>query len=166
MSLLLTLNIFHILHGVKYAKIQILYWNKKFILEVISLIDCKSKGFSSQIHPTPPHRPTPTHPEHKPIKFVLCPYIRPGRINGILRYNHWNHLKSLHPLHIINHFYHQDFPNIKGEPTKNFCWSYLADFSHWGGRGFEGIHWKRKICDKSLFSNKTTRNKGNGGCIS
>ena len=27
--------------------------------------------------------PPPT--EYRPIKFVLCPYIRPGRINGILR---------------------------------------------------------------------------------
>ena len=28
-SLLLTLNIFHILHSMKYAKIQILYWKKR-----------------------------------------------------------------------------------------------------------------------------------------
>ena len=32
-----------------------------------------------------PLSPTPS-PEHKPIKFLYCPYIRPGRINGILRY--------------------------------------------------------------------------------
>ena len=25
-------------------------------------------------------------PKYRPIKFFLCPYIRPGRINGILKY--------------------------------------------------------------------------------
>ena len=35
--------------------------------------------FLPNISSTPP-------PEYRPIKFVLCPYIRPGLINGILRY--------------------------------------------------------------------------------
>ena len=40
-SLLLTLNIFHILHDMKYAKIQGLYWKKEG--QVIGLTDCKLK---------------------------------------------------------------------------------------------------------------------------
>ena len=39
----------------------------------------------SQIPCTPQIR-APPHPEYRPTKFVLCPYIRPGCINGILRY--------------------------------------------------------------------------------
>ena len=52
-SLLLTLNIFHILNDVKYVKIQILHWKKK--REVIGLTDSdfKLKCFSSQIYPSP-----------------------------------------------------------------------------------------------------------------
>ena len=30
---------------------------------------------------------SPRLPECRPIKYVLCPYIRPGCINGILRYS-------------------------------------------------------------------------------
>ena len=85
-SLLLTLNIFHILHDVKNAEIRALYWNKE---RKLRLTDYKLKCFSSRIKP--PHRPPPHRlykPSHKyrPIKFVFCPYILPGRINGILRY--------------------------------------------------------------------------------
>ena len=39
----------------------------------------------SQILCTPQIR-APPRPEYRPTKFVLCPYIRPGCINGILRY--------------------------------------------------------------------------------
>ena len=42
-SLLLTLNIFYILHGVKNAEIRALYWNKE---RKVSLTDCKLKCFS------------------------------------------------------------------------------------------------------------------------
>ena len=34
----------------------------------------------------PPIPPSPPPPEYRPIKFILCPYIRPGHINEILRY--------------------------------------------------------------------------------
>ena len=44
---------------------------------VISLTDCKLKSvFPLQYKP----------PEYRPINFVVCPYIPPGRINGILWY--------------------------------------------------------------------------------
>ena len=46
-SLFLTLNIFHILHGVKYAEIRALFWKK--VRKVISLTDCKLKCFSFRI---------------------------------------------------------------------------------------------------------------------
>ena len=39
-SLLLTLNIFYILHGVKNAEIRALYWKKE---RKVSLTDCKLK---------------------------------------------------------------------------------------------------------------------------
>ena len=39
----------------------------------------------SQIPCTPQIR-APPRLEYRPTKFVLCPYIRPGCINGILRY--------------------------------------------------------------------------------
>ena len=65
-SLLLTLNIFHIINDVKYAEIRALYWKKE--KKVISLTDCKP--------------PLPT--KDRTIKFVLRPYIRPRR-NEILR---------------------------------------------------------------------------------
>ena len=45
--LMLTLNIFQIMHDMKYAKIQALHWEKE--RKVISLIDCKMKCFYSQI---------------------------------------------------------------------------------------------------------------------
>ena len=65
-----------------------LYTGKKE-RKVISFTDCKLKYFSSQIYPPPP-------PEYGPIKFVLCPYIRPGHINGILRYRSNNKAVFLH----------------------------------------------------------------------
>ena len=34
----------------------------------------------------PEYKQPPSPPEYRPIKFILCPYIRPGRINEILRY--------------------------------------------------------------------------------
>ena len=43
-SLLLTLNLFHILHDVKNAKIRALYWKKE---RKLSLTDWKLKCFSS-----------------------------------------------------------------------------------------------------------------------
>ena len=73
--LLLTLNIFHILLDMKYAKKRTFYWKKEII--VITLTNCKLKCFSFQISPPPP----------PPAIFVLCPYIGPGRINEILRYS-------------------------------------------------------------------------------
>ena len=45
-SLLLTLNIFHILHGMKNVKIHALYWKKE---RKVSLTDCKLKCFFSRI---------------------------------------------------------------------------------------------------------------------
>ena len=45
-SLLLTLNIFHILDDVKNAEIRALYWKKE---RKVSLTDYKLKCFSSQI---------------------------------------------------------------------------------------------------------------------
>ena len=45
--LMLTLNIFQIMHDMKYAKIQALHWEKE--RKVISLTDCKMKCFYSQI---------------------------------------------------------------------------------------------------------------------
>ena len=44
-SLLLTLNLFHILHDVKNAKIRALYWKKE---RKLSLTDWKLKCFSSR----------------------------------------------------------------------------------------------------------------------
>ena len=46
-SLLLTLNIFHILYDVKNAKILTLYWKKE---RTVSITDCKWKCFSSRIY--------------------------------------------------------------------------------------------------------------------
>ena len=46
-SLLLTLNIFHILHGMKNVKIHALYWKKE---RKVSLTDCKLKCFFSRVH--------------------------------------------------------------------------------------------------------------------
>ena len=43
----------------------------------VGLTDCHPK------HKPPTPRPAP---KYRSIKFVLCPYINPGRINGILRY--------------------------------------------------------------------------------
>ena len=43
-SLLLTLNLFHILHDVKNAKIRALYWKKE---RKLNLTDWKLKCFSS-----------------------------------------------------------------------------------------------------------------------
>ena len=43
-SLLLTLNLFHILHDMKNAKIRALYWKKE---RKLSLTDWKLKCFSS-----------------------------------------------------------------------------------------------------------------------
>ena len=60
--------------------------------------------------------PPPSFPEYRPLKFVLCPYIHSRCINGILRYNHQNHLKSLHPLHIIN----SKFPLLRENQEKHF----------------------------------------------
>ena len=45
-SLLLTLNIFHILHDKKNAEIDALYWKKE---RKVSLTDWKLKHFSSRI---------------------------------------------------------------------------------------------------------------------
>ena len=73
-SSLLILNIFHTLHDVKNAKIRALYCKKKSKL-------CR---FQIEVFPLPPY-PTPSS-EYRPIKFALCPYIRLGHINGILRY--------------------------------------------------------------------------------
>ena len=80
MYLLLTLNIFHILHDVKYVKIRALYWKKE--RKVIRLTDCKLKCFP------PKYKPPPKPPPRNigPLKFAFCPYIRLGCINRILRY--------------------------------------------------------------------------------
>ena len=51
--LFLTLNIFHILHDVKYAKIRTLYWEKE--KKVISLTDCKVFFLSNISPPSPPY---------------------------------------------------------------------------------------------------------------
>ena len=58
-SLLLTLNIFHILRNVKNAKVGALNWKKE---SKVSLTDCKLKCFSSRIwapplslHKSPPN---------------------------------------------------------------------------------------------------------------
>ena len=75
-SLLLTLNISHILHDVKNAEIRALYRKKA---RKVSLTDFKLNCFSSRIQ-------APLPPEYRPNKFVLCSHIRPGHINGILRY--------------------------------------------------------------------------------
>ena len=40
--------------------------------------------FLPNIRP-PVYKPSPSPPEYRPIKFVLCPYMHPGRINEILR---------------------------------------------------------------------------------
>ena len=67
-SLLLTLNIFHILGDVKNAKIPFLYWKKR----KGRLADCKLKCFSfriSKIKPRPPHvynSPPPPPPPPPP----------------------------------------------------------------------------------------------------
>ena len=60
--------------------------------------------------------PPPSFPEYRPLKFVLCPYIHSRCINAIFRYNHQNHLKSLHPLHIIN----SKFPLLRENQQKHF----------------------------------------------
>ena len=81
--LMLTLNIFPILHDVKKAEIRALYWKKE---RKVTLTSCKLKCFSSRIQAT---LRTPPPSEYRPIKFFLCPYnIRPGRINGI--YGIWS----------------------------------------------------------------------------
>ena len=57
-SLLLTLNIFHILQDVKNVEIRALYWKKE---RKLSLADCKLKCFSSRIS-RPVYKPTPSSP--------------------------------------------------------------------------------------------------------
>ena len=37
---------------------------------------------------------SPPFPKYRSIKFVLCPYIHPGRINGILQYIKNNYMKD------------------------------------------------------------------------
>ena len=70
MPLLLTLNIFYILHDVKYAKIRALCWkSNKFNRLQIEVF------FLPNI--SPPFPPIPRR--YKTIKLVLCPYIRPIR---------------------------------------------------------------------------------------
>ena len=78
-SLLLTLNIFHILHHVKNAEKRALY-SKKGKKSKFNRLQFEV-FFLSNISP-----PFPATPKYRPIKFVLCPYIRPGDINGILWY--------------------------------------------------------------------------------
>ena len=67
--LLLTLNIFHILHDVRYAKIL------------------KQKKESNTFDRLPTEMFFLPNINYNPLKFVLCPYIRTGRINGVLRYS-------------------------------------------------------------------------------
>ena len=51
-SVVLTLNIFHILHDVKIAKIRALFWKKE---RKVSLTDWQSEAFSSCLQsPLPP----------------------------------------------------------------------------------------------------------------
>ena len=53
----------------------------------VGLTDYKLKCFPPEYKPPPlpPYiRSPPLSPEYRPIKCVLCLYIRPGRINGIL----------------------------------------------------------------------------------
>ena len=112
------------LHGVKYGKTGFMLEKRKksnkfnrLQIEVLSL----------------PNIPPPSSPKYRPLKFVLCPYIHPRCVNRILRYNHQNNLKSLHPLHIIN----SKFPVLRENQQKHFCWPCLSGFSHWGGGGFD-----------------------------
>ena len=35
---------------------------------------------------SPVYKPSTSH-EYRPIKFAVCPYVRPERMNGILRYS-------------------------------------------------------------------------------
>ena len=77
-----TVNFEHISHLARRGKCQ----NMCFILEKRkkSLTDCKVKCFVFFLPNI--SKPHPPSPEYRPIKFILCPYIRPGRINEILRY--------------------------------------------------------------------------------
>ena len=71
-SLLLTLNIFHILHDEKIAEIPALYWKKE---RKVSLTDCKLKCFSSRIFKPPPLNIGPSN-----LSFV-CMYAQ-GVLTG------------------------------------------------------------------------------------
>ena len=74
-SLLSTLNIFQILHDVLYIGKKERKASCKFNrlqIEVLFLSNIRS--------------PLPSAPKYRPIKFVLCQYICPWWINGILRY--------------------------------------------------------------------------------
>ena len=87
MSLLLTLDIFHILRDVKNAVIRALYWKERkkskfnrLQIEVLFLPSIRSPVYK------PPLPPSPHPRQYRPIKFVLSPYMRPGRIDEILRW--------------------------------------------------------------------------------
>ena len=69
-------NFEHISHFARREKCQ----NTCFILQKKS----KFCRFQIEVFPLPPY-PTSSS-EYRPIKFALCPYIRLGHINGILRY--------------------------------------------------------------------------------
>ena len=73
-SVVLTLNIFHILHDVKIAKIRALFWKKE---TKVSLTDWQSEAFSSCIQ-----SPLPPSSEYRPIKFTLCRISAQGVLTG------------------------------------------------------------------------------------
>ena len=74
-SVLSTLNIFHMLLNVKNAEICALYWKKERKKSKFDRLHVEV-FFLLNISP-----PIPS-PEYKPVKFVLCPYISPGILTG------------------------------------------------------------------------------------
>ena len=78
----LTLNIFNILHDVKYVKIRALYWKKRKKVKTFDRLQTEVFFLPNiRLPPSPA-----TRPEYGLIKFALCSCIHPERINGILRY--------------------------------------------------------------------------------
>ena len=77
MSLLLTLNVFYIFHDLENVEKRALYW-KKGKKRKFNRLQIEVPFLPSISLPPPP-------PEYRLIKFFLCPYIRPGRIDRILQ---------------------------------------------------------------------------------
>ena len=57
-------------------------------------------------------------PEYRPIKFPLCPYVRPGPMNVILRYNFFFHEVIWLSLPAWCYFYYQHFHRVIGRKVQ------------------------------------------------